>query len=55
MAATQAKRRDMTITLTEHDRKLLIKRFRAAAKKANPENIVTILHFTEVYIGHQEE
>jgi len=45
----------MTITFTEHDRKLLMKRFRAAAKKENPQHTITALHITEVYAGQQEE
>jgi hypothetical protein len=45
----------MTITFTEHDRKLLMKRFRAASKNEKNESIVTIFHVTEVYAGQQEE
>lgn len=32
-----------------------MKRFRAAAKKERPKDIVTVLHITEVYVEQQEE
>lgn len=53
--AAPSERGEMTITLTEHDRKLLIKRLLEASESENAENIVTILHITEIYSGHQEE
>lgn len=45
----------MTITFTELDRRLLMTRFRVAAKKRQPNDVVTVLHITEAYIEQQEE
>lgn len=45
----------MTITFTKHDRKLITKRFQVADEKENPEQIITVLHITEMYVGQEDE
>jgi len=45
----------MTITLTSHDRQLLIERFMAAEQLDKPEEVVTILHIAELHIQQRHE
>lgn len=45
----------MTITLTQHDRKLLMERLETAEKMERPDEVVTVIHVTEIYVGQDYE
>ena len=45
----------MTISLTQHDRQLLIERFLAAEKMDKPEDVVTMMYVEEIHIQQRHE
>lgn len=45
----------MTITFSNNDRKMFMKRFRAAQKKDRPDEVVTVFYIDEVSVAQQYE